>query len=66
MKLELQKVFRQTDQEFIGLPNKVRNNQVSNVDIGVLNQRHNLRVPSGKDLAITLTSTNALASEINQ
>lgn len=65
-KLELQKVFRQTDQQFIGLLNKVRNNQMSNADLGDLNQRHNLAAPSGQDLAITLTSTNALASEINQ
>ena len=65
--IELQKVFRQTDPEFIRLLNKVRNNQVSQTDLHRLNQLHNSAVSFGKnDLAITLTSTNALASEINQ
>jgi ATP-dependent DNA helicase PIF1 len=66
VKFDLQKVFRQTDRQFIGLLNKVRNNQVSRVDLGDLNQRHNVVAPSGKDLTITLTSTNDDASEINQ
>ena len=66
MKLELNRVFRQTDQEFIQLLNKVRNNRVSKRDIGILNKRHDRTALPETDLAITLTTTNALASEINQ
>ncbi|RPI07125.1 MAG: AAA family ATPase [Ignavibacteriae bacterium] len=65
-KIELQNVFRQTDPEFIGLLNKVRNNTMGPSDIDVINQRYHPSVIIGRnDLAITLTSTNALASAIN-
>lgn len=66
-KIELQKVFRQTDTDFICLLNKVRNNQITLEDLQHLNERNNSAVSFRKDdLAITLTSTNALASAINQ
>jgi ATP-dependent exoDNAse (exonuclease V) alpha subunit len=65
-KIELQHVFRQNDPEFILLLNKVRNKEIELSDLAKINQRHQ---PSLKfnthDLAITLTSTNALASAIN-
>ena len=64
--IELQTVFRQTDPAFIHLLNKVRNNALQVSDLEALNKRHH---PSCKfdehDLAITLTSTNALASTMN-
>jgi ATP-dependent exoDNAse (exonuclease V) alpha subunit len=64
--IELQKVFRQRDPGFIELLNKVRNNQILAADLLTLNQRC---VPSAAggtgELAITLTSTNGLASQIN-
>lgn len=67
IQIELKKVFRQTDPEFIGLLNKVRNNQVAALDLRHLNQLHNPTATFSKgDLVITLTGTNALASEINQ
>jgi ATP-dependent exoDNAse (exonuclease V) alpha subunit len=66
-KVELHRVFRQTDQDFISILNKVRNNQVTQIDLDRLNQRYD---PVGSiennDMAITLTSTNAIAAEINQ
>src|SRR5579863_956854 len=64
-KIELQRVFRQQDPEFIGLLNKVRDRQISPSDLRQLNRRyapHLIRDKNGP--AITLTSTNALASEI--
>jgi ATP-dependent DNA helicase PIF1 len=65
-KIELQHVFRQTDPEFIHLLNKVRNKEIELSDLEKINKRY---IPSLKfnshDLAITLTSTNALASTIN-
>jgi ATP-dependent exoDNAse (exonuclease V) alpha subunit len=65
-KIELQRVFRQRDPEFIRLLNKVRNNRLELSDLKVINQRYqpsfNVR---RDDLAITLTTTNARASAIN-
>jgi GTPase SAR1 family protein len=65
-KIELQRVFRQIDPDFIRLLNKVRNNELEMSDLKKLNQRFqpSLRL-STHDLAITLTSTNARASAIN-
>jgi len=65
-KIEMQKVFRQSDPDFIGLLNKVRNNTVQQSDLKKINERFRTSIDIGtNDLAITLTSTNALASAIN-
>jgi ATP-dependent DNA helicase PIF1 len=65
-KIELQHVFRQTDPDFIELLNKVRNKEVELSDLAKINQRHQPSLKlNTQDLAITLTSTNALASAIN-
>jgi hypothetical protein len=64
--IELGKVFRQRDPGFVELLNKVRNNQVRAADLLALNRRCAPSAPSGTgELAITLTSTNGLASKIN-
>jgi len=66
-KIELQRVFRQTDPQFIELLNKIRTRQVTAEELQVLNERFNHIVAFGKDeLVINLTSTNKLASRINQ
>ncbi len=66
-KIDLQHIFRQADPNFIALLNKVRHNQATHSDLQSLNGLHNPTAGFEKgDLAITLTSTNALASEINQ
>ncbi|GAB4538901.1 MAG: hypothetical protein Fur0020_07810 [Thermodesulfovibrionia bacterium] len=64
--VELQKVYRQKDESFINLLNKIRNNTISDDDI----MRLNMRVmpdfrPSGDDFYIHLTTTNDLADNIN-
>lgn len=64
--IELQKVYRQKDESFIDLLNKIRNNTVTDDDI----MRLNMRVmpdfkPSGDDFYIYLTTTNDLADNIN-
>ena len=65
-KIELQRVFRQQDPEFIGLLNKVRNNQIHPSEVQQLNRRYTPDLTCDEnDLAIILTSTNALASGIN-
>ncbi len=65
-KIELQRVFRHIDPEFILLLNKVRNNELDMSDLRKINQRYHASLKFHKhDLVITLTSTNALASAIN-
>ena len=65
-KFELQRIFRQSDPEFIRLLNNVRNNEVQQNHLETLNQRYNAALASDDhNPAITLTSTNAKAFEIN-
>ncbi len=66
--LELKKIYRQKDANFVHLLNKIRNNKVSPWDLDVLNARvladpqefHNT-----DHSYITLTTTNKAADEIN-
>ncbi len=64
--IELSKIFRQTDDQFISLLNNLRNNQVTNSDIEILNQyvQPNFDLKANKGY-ITLTTHNAKADEIN-
>lgn len=65
--VELEKVYRQKDQAFIDLLNKIRNNSVQDADLKLLNGRYGAKeAPKKKDgFFITLTTTNARADEIN-
>lgn len=64
--VELEKIYRQKDEEFISLLNAIRNNTVTDEQLEKLNQRYN---PSFKEpdneFYIYLTSTNELADAIN-
>lgn len=65
--LELKKIYRQSNESFIQLLNHVRNNQVSENDLQVLNSFYNPDFSSEKEANfITLTSHNAIADRINQ
>ncbi|HNZ43979.1 MAG TPA: helix-turn-helix domain-containing protein [Bacteroidales bacterium] len=65
--IELKEIFRQTDKHFIGLLNKVRDNQTDTATIAEINTRH---IPGfrakDEDGYITLTTHNAGANSINQ
>ncbi|MBN1364074.1 MAG: AAA family ATPase [Syntrophaceae bacterium] len=65
--VELEKVYRQKDDEFIRLLNAIRNKSVTDEDIALFNQRcdPSFEVPS-EDFYISLTSTNDLADSINE
>jgi ATP-dependent DNA helicase PIF1 len=65
--LELEKIYRQTDDDFITLLNKVRNNTITPEELLLLNQRHDPKCEQAesKDFVITLTTTNAAASTKN-
>ncbi|MGB9153165.1 MAG: AAA family ATPase [Alphaproteobacteria bacterium] len=65
--IELEKVYRQKDQKFVNLLNRIRNNSVEEADLKLLNSRHGTAdvAPTG-DYFITLTTTNQRADEINE
>ena len=65
--IELDKVYRQTEQKFIDVLNKVRSNQMQADDIAWLNKLYqpNFR-PEPEDKYITLATHNYKADAINQ
>ncbi|MFP4556706.1 MAG: helix-turn-helix domain-containing protein [Bacteroidales bacterium] len=64
--VELKHIFRQSDKVFIELLNKVRNNQLDDESIAMLNQQHipNFN-PADSEGYITLTTHNHQAQSIN-
>lgn len=64
--IELSKIFRQTDEQFITVLNNLRNNQISVTDIEILNQfvKPDFDLKANKGY-ITLTTHNATADTIN-
>lgn len=65
--VELEKVYRQKDDEFVRLLNAIRNNSITDDDIALFNQRCNPSFEvSGDDFYIALTSTNDMADSINE
>jgi len=64
--VELQKIYRQTEQQFIDVLNKVRNNEVTEADYAILNDRYQPHIiPDAEDKFITLTTHNHKADAIN-
>ena len=64
--IELEKVYRQKDQAFVDLLNRIRNNSVEPADIEHLNSRLMPDFqPKAGEFYINLTTTNKKADEIN-
>jgi uncharacterized protein YpbB len=65
--IELSKIFRQTDEQFISVLNNLRNNKITQNDVQVLNQfvQPNFDLKANKGY-ITLTTHNNKADSINQ
>jgi ATP-dependent exoDNAse (exonuclease V) alpha subunit len=65
--IELEKVYRQRDEKFIALLNKIRNNSIEEADLKLLNSRHGATIKASRTetFAINLTATNQRADEIN-
>lgn len=64
--IELDKIYRQSDPQFIDILNNLRNNYVSKDDIDVLNNYVNPSFDSTKEIGyITLTTHNAKADNMN-
>ncbi len=65
--IELDKIFRQHDQDFIDILNNLRNNTVSNQDIETLNKHYKSEHEINQlQEIITLTTHNYKADELNQ
>jgi ATP-dependent exoDNAse (exonuclease V) alpha subunit len=64
--IALQKIYRQTEANFIRLLNSIRNNSITSEDINILNSRVDPGFqPDGNDFFIYLTTTNAIADKVN-
>lgn len=65
--IELDKIFRQQDERFIGILNNLRDNRVTAEDVATLNTHYRSSL-SAKDTEgiITLTTHNRTADELNQ
>jgi len=67
LQIELTTVFRQTEPEFINILNDIRNNQISEGSLDLLNKRFEPQFKSTEDLnPIIITSHNAEANTINK
>ena len=63
--IELSKIYRQTNSDFIDLLSRIRNNTAGADDLQTLNQR--LEKPNqADDFYITLTTTNQMADRLNK
>ena len=67
LQVELTEVFRQTEPEFISILNAIRNNQISQESLDILNRRHQPTFTATEDLnPIIITSHNVEANSINK
>ena len=65
--IELSKIYRQSDSKFVDLLNRLRNKEHTEEDLDLLNERVRKDATTGTlDTTIILTTTNSLASAINQ
>ncbi|CAA7389756.1 helix-turn-helix domain-containing protein [Chryseobacterium fistulae] len=64
--IELTKVYRQSDEEFLDILNAIRDGDIANIDFDYLNERYDPNFEMGKDSYVYLCSHNKMADEINQ
>lgn len=64
--IELKKIYRQKEQEFIDLLNKIRVNQISEIELDNLNKKYNPTfATNGIDNHIILSTTNVQVNQTN-
>ncbi len=66
LNIEFTKIYRQNEEKFIRLLNKVRNNEMSEDDFYLLNSRYEPELLNDLEQHITLTTHNWKADKINQ
>ena len=64
-KIEFQKVYRQSDEDFLTILNKMRNGEVKSEDLALLN-KHVGTDENNENFSVTLTSFNYMAEKINE
>jgi PIF1-like helicase/Helix-turn-helix domain/Helicase len=65
--IELEKIYRQADDRFIGILNNLRHNRIENTDMAILNQYYKPDFkPKPEEGYIHLTTHNAKAAELNE
>ncbi len=65
--IELDKIYRQSDADFVSILNNLRNNQLNNSDLTILNQKVITPEAAEKmDGMVTLSTHNATADRINE
>ena len=65
--IELDKIYRQSDERFIGILNNLRHNRIETADMTILNQFYKPDFqPKPEDGYITLTTHNAKANQLNE
>ena len=63
--IELMKVYRQSDPEFLGVLNRIRTGDITFEDLNAINKKFDSAVKTSDDLRINLTTTNTVANTIN-
>ncbi len=63
--IELKKVYRQEEQEFIDILNKIRNGDIDDHSLARLNERYDPDFTTSSNQSIILTTHNAKANDIN-
>ena len=66
--IELEKIYRQSDDDFINLLGNIRTNQITAANLQLLNTRYDPQAPlvqEGETFTIALTTTNDLADTVN-
>ena len=64
--IELTKVYRQTDEEFLEILNAIRDGDIANINFDELNKRYDPTFDSGEQPYVYLCSHNKMADDINQ
>ncbi len=66
LNIEFTKIYRQSEEKFIRLLNKVRNNEMTEDDFYLLNERHQPEMLTELEDYITLSTHNVKVDRINQ
>lgn len=64
--IELTKVYRQSDEDFLEILNAIRDGDTANIDFDLLNERYDPDFEMGNESYVYLCSHNKMADEINQ
>lgn len=64
-KIQLKKVYRQKDADFLRILNNIRNGKATKADLAILNKHVRTGMADGEDYGVILTAHNASADRLN-